>query len=81
MEVAPPGSDHIHVHLRIRPFLHSESSEHTSLESVSVSPAQVVIRKEFTSKAFQLSSVLEDSCSQEDVYQTAGKEVVQVRPK
>lgn len=81
MMAAPPGSDHIQVHLRIRPFLLSEPSDQTSLDSVSVSPAQVVVRKEFTSKAFQVSSVLEEGCSQEDVYQTAGKDVVQVTPK
>jgi len=81
METTSFASDHIHVHLRIRPFLPHESSAQTSLDSISASPAQVVIRKEFTSKAFQLSSVLEDSCGQTDVYETVGREVVMVREK
>lgn len=81
METAPSSHDHIRVHLRIRPFLPHEPSGETSIDSVSTSPPQVVIRKEFTSKAFQLSSVLEESCSQADVYETVGDEVVKVRQK
>lgn len=73
--------EHISVHVRIRPFLSSESSEATSIDSLSITPPQLVIKKEFTSKAFQVSSVLDDHSSQEETYETAAREVVRVRDR